>query len=80
MAACTAASVSARLVTSQLDGQQLVRVSQGLGHTMSVPARRDNRVAGSQGRSREIGSHTSASAGDEPSLVVTHEFSLFQAG
>jgi hypothetical protein len=59
----------------QLHRQQIVRLSQGLGHTVNVPAGGDNRVAGVQGRPGEIRAHTRASASDEPNLLVAHDIS-----
>ena len=56
----------------QLDGQQVVRLSQGLGHAVGVPARGHDRVAGRQGGLGEIDAHAAAGSGDEPDLLVRH--------
>src|SRR2546427_9307389 len=63
----------------QLDGQQVARLSQGVGHAVGVPTRGHNRVAGRQGRLGELDTHPAAGAGDEPHLLVTHLISLFCA-
>ena len=60
----------------QLDGQQVVRLSQRLGHALGVPAGRHNRVAGRQGGLGEIDAHATAGAGDEPNLLAAHDFSF----
>ena len=60
----------------QLDGQQVVRLSQGLGHAVAVPAGGHNRVAGRQGGLGEIDAHAAAGSSDEPDLLVTHDTSV----
>ena len=58
----------------QLDGQQVIRLSQCLGHRVGVSARGHHRVTGRQCGLGEIGAHATASAGDEPNLLVDHHF------
>ena len=60
----------------ELDGQQVVRLSQGLGHAVGVPARGDDGVAGRQGGLREIDAHAPAGSSDKPDLLVTHDISM----
>jgi len=44
----------------ELDGQRIVRLSEGLGHAVAVPARDHNREARRQGGLCEIGAHATA--------------------
>ncbi len=63
----------------QLDGQQVVRLSQGLGHAVAVPARSHDRVAGRQGGLGEIDAHATAGSSDKPNLLVTHDISCLSS-
>ena len=71
-AACTAASADARLRDVELDDEQVVSLADGVGHGVSVAAGRDDRVAGGEGRPRDVYAHATAGAGDEPDLLVGH--------
>ena len=73
-AARTAASASARDV--QLYGQQVVRLSHRLSHGVGIPASGDDRVTGRQRGFGEINAHATASSGNKPSLLLTHDISL----
>jgi len=64
----------------QLDGQQVVRLSQGLGDAVAVPARGHNRVTSRQGGLGEIDAHATAGSSDKPDLLVTHGISFFGDG
>ena len=52
----------------QLDDQQVIRRTHGLGDSAGVPARRHDRVAGGQGRLGDVDSHAAARPGNEPDL------------
>ena len=64
----------------QLDGQQVIRLSQGLRHAVAVPARGHNCVAGRQRGLSEIDAHATAGSSDEPSLLVIHEIAFLGNG
>ena len=60
----------------QLDDQQVVRLADGLGHGVGVAAGGDDRVAGGQGRLREVDAHAAAGAGNKPNFLFSHGISL----
>jgi hypothetical protein len=60
----------------QLYGQQVVRLSHRLSHGVRIPASGDDRVTGHQRGFGEINAHATASSGNKPSLLVTHDISL----
>ena len=75
-AARTAASASARLVTSSLTVSRSFDCPRAFDNAVAVPAGGHDRVAGRQGGLGEVDAHATAGARDEPDLPVTHDLSL----
>ena len=75
-AARTAASASARLVTSSLTASRSFDCPKALDTRVAVPARRHDRVAGGQRGLGEIDAHAAAGSRNKPNLLVTHDISL----
>jgi hypothetical protein len=60
----------------QLDGEQVVRRTDGTGNGAAVSARGHHRMAGRQGRLCEFQAHAAAGAGDEPNSFLAHDISF----
>ena len=61
----------------ELDDEQVVGLADSVRHCVGVATGRDDCVAGGERCLGDVDAHTSAGAGDEPDLLVSHVLSVF---